>query len=1344
MHQILQSYLRRLTNLSGSNRSLLLMRLIADHFIDLHEFDFINNQPSFDLIQQLIAKKTKISLGKTLDSRDEKTNINSRHLKRLDRTDKFIFEERGSQDLYVGWPFVRGKLIDGSPIRCPLIFFPVYLELTNNEWFLKLREDVNISLNKSFLLAYAYFNQIDLDESLIEHVFDDYEKDSRVFRTHLYQLFKDSPVEINFNQENFLDTLIPFQNFTKPEFDENHKDGELKLYPEAVIGIFPQAGSYLVPDYRHLIENSRIDDIEEFFLSRTIEDQAIQKKDMVGYFDVLKKIKEDQIFTPFQIDAYQESAVKAVKRGNSIVVQGPPGSGKSQLICNLIADFIARGKRVLLVSQKKVALDVVYNRLAEKDLSDFVGLVHDFKNDRKKIYDQIVRQIDNLMDYKIKNNSLDAIQLERKFLQVSHRIDQIAEELEELKFALFDDSECKMSVKELYLTSDLYQPQINLKQEYKFFDFDKVDQFMSTLKIFVAYAIRFNKEDHPWKNRVNFKNYAINDLNEIKRIINFIPEFQQQISVKSQELVNSPITLTEGEAILAKEEKIKELLRHLLNDEVFDYFRHMITFKDNETDYLWVGTMEKVVMECFKGAGPETTIDSKDLGVFQEALQRRIDAGKGIIKFIKWHLFSKEKNLVSQVLAANKLSSTKKDLRVLVEKIDNRLNLEHNLTKLRRYKSLKDVPADFDRENLETWFSNQKKAVLSKLIFSSLRNFKEYFNVQHLNYDELRQKIESLLFFLKVIPAETETWLRYLTPRQIHYILEDPNYGQKLLKTIQADFEDICEFDSLGEKLASHEQIILNKLLDETEELSEDAIARLFQNSIRLAWIEHIETKYPVLRGVSSMRFEKILSELQDCVKEKMKISGDIVLLRTRERTFENLEFNRLNNQVTYRDLKYQVSKKKKIWPLRKLFSNFYQELFHLLPCWMASPEAVSAIFPMEQVFDLVIFDEASQCFVERGIPAMYRGKQVVVAGDDKQLSPYDLYKVRWEEQTDDDPMLEIDSLLDLASQHLMQTMLKGHYRSQSPDLIDFSNFHFYDGTLTLLPEMAIMNRKQPAINYIKVDGIWENNMNHEEAVQTIALITKLIKEHPEKSIGVITFNYKQQNYIADLLDEAASNSKIQIPPTLIIKNIENVQGDEKDIIVFSTGYAPDKKGKLVMQFGSLNQEKGENRLNVAVTRAKEKIYIISSLLPHQLKTEGAKNEGPRLLKAYLQYAYDVSEGKYQSMTKPDKGHQPEWYLKNKIKNMFDDLPEAIKFNEDLTFADLSVSNGEKYIGAMLMDDTIYHDSISIKDSHVYKPFQLARRKWPYKQFFSREYWFNSEAVRENVIRFIKNSDDEQ
>ncbi len=200
------------------------------------------------------------------------------------------------------------------------MFFPVQLELKDNEWNLQLRRNVNLTLNKTFLLAYSYFNQTKPDETLLDTVFDDFDYDSTVFRTELYELLKESSVEINFNQENFMDELHAFKNFKKSELESEEPNGQLKLHPEAVLGIFPQAGSYLVPDYAHMIAEDEFDSIEEIFFSK-------ESKESEEYnFSFVKKVKEELTFTPFELDAYQENALKAVKNGNSVIVQGPPGT----------------------------------------------------------------------------------------------------------------------------------------------------------------------------------------------------------------------------------------------------------------------------------------------------------------------------------------------------------------------------------------------------------------------------------------------------------------------------------------------------------------------------------------------------------------------------------------------------------------------------------------------------------------------------------------------------------------------------------------------------------------------------------------------------------------------------------------------------------------------------------------------------------------------------------------------------------------------------------------------------------------------------------------------------------
>lgn len=1310
---------------------MLLLRLHAEQLMDLHKLNILNGEPSFEIINALIGGRSK-KLCQVIDSRVEVNNEESKKLKKLQRIDRFIFEERGSNDLHVGWPFVRGKFSDGTSVRCPLIFFPVTIQQEGQHWVLQPREDAGITFNKSFLLAFAFYNQVKLEEDLLDTNFEDFEKDSTVFRTQLYQLLE-GKIEINFNSENFRDELTSFQEFKKEAFDTQHRNGEIKLFPEAVLGIFPQAGSQLVPDYLQLIEDNSFQDLENFFQTKNILGDSIDESSLLNN----KTIKEEKVFAPFELDAYQENAIKAIKNGNSIVVQGPPGTGKSQLICNLLSDAVAAGKKALLVCQKRAALDVVYSRLKEIGLGDFLGLVHDFRNDRKEIFSKVSNQVNHVEEYRTLNRSVDVIQTERKFYQVCRRIDQIAEELEEFKKSLFDDLECGLSIKELYLTSDLQEPSINIKQEYQYFTFPTLDDFLRKQKMYVKYAAQFEAQDYVWRERKSFASFQPSDEKEMEKILAYIPKYQEKIGTAIEKEIDIRLNLQDSESLSLKEDDILGMISVLKDEETFRYFQAMWDENDDETSLLWISNMERVVMNCFENENPEVTLPNNQLGIFQEALQHRMDARTNFFRWIIWEVFSKEKIMVKRVLVANGLAYNKIGLNILEQRIDNRLNLEHHLTSLKKKTWLINIPIDYHRPTFQSWFDKQKLATRAKLIFNTLREVKDSIILQKYSRQEFISLMRRLLFIVNDIPAKKLEWLKYLTRYQISQLIYDPSLEKQFIKTLKKDFDNLAEYDKLKEEISFHEKEVISKLYDHLEEWHTEKMEGLFQNSLRLTWIDHIETKYPILRAVSSMKMEMLQSELQQLVADKQKLCKEILLVRIREHVYERLEYNRLNNLVTYRDLQHQVTKKKKLWPLRKLIAEFNAELFQLMPCWMASPESVSAIFPMTELFDIVIFDEASQCFSERGIPAMYRGKQILIAGDDKQLRPSELYQTRWDEDVEN-PDVEVESLLELSKRYLSAVHLQGHYRSQTIELIDFSNQHFYEGTLQLLPNRDVLNQAEPAIEYCKVDGIWENHINMVEAITIVERVFQILEQRPGKEIGVVTFNAPQQMLVMDLLEAEAARTKKIIPTSLFVKNIENVQGDEKDIIIFSVGYAPDKKGKMSMQFGTLNTQGGENRLNVAVTRAREKIILVTSILPDQLRVTNIKNDGPKLLKKYLQYAHEVDQGIYKSHTKPAVIKNKAWYLSSRIKQWGEDrLADFVFQTEALPFSDVGVMQDNQHLGIILTDDVRYFSSLSVKHSHAYIPSILTQKNWKYQMVYSRNFWKDREKIESGLMVFI-------
>lgn len=1315
---LLKTYLKRLTNLSGRNKSLLLSRLAAEQFLDLHDTDFLLSKSSFDLLGQLLAGKARIPLCDAQDSRFDKVNDASKRLRKIARTERFIEQERGTRDLYVGYPFVRGKFAGGSVVHAPLLFFPVTLRLDREQWCLFGRDDAGLTLNRSFALAYAQFNEVKIPDAVLEKSFEDFPKDSLEFRTALYEWLKETPFRLNFNQALFENTLQLFESLKSQELQETEKNGELKLYPEMVLGTFPQAGSYLVPDYHVLIKLADAQALHMPLLDGAHDDVADNPVETLPPIP----IREEHILTPLATDLSQENVVRLVKDGQSVVVQGPPGTGKSQLICNLMVDFAARGKRVLLVCQKRAALDVVYQRLQALGFGYFAALIHDFRNDRAALYRLIAAQIEKVDEYKALNYSLDAVFLDREFTKESRLIDQVVAELEAFKSALFDETEGGLSIKELYLSSDPTAPQVDMRPWYRNFPLDQTDDFRRRLTSFVTYRQRIGS-DHSWWERKSFADYTLGDLRRMEEVLIHWPVFYTTQKSDFESIVGTQFTTDFINNRQESTERLTDLLGLLADDATFQLFKKYLNSEFPAAERLAFVRQVIDTIEGWEvdGVGVENTLAAHELPILRVPLAKALLAKTSAIKGQWWEWFGEGREKVKSVAQANGFDTTLAGLTKLNDQVNRRMELgQWRENKLFAFDTAHNGTAQpFEKAYLTHFQSAERaadaalrmqwkpwQAVLIKLAQNTP------------NASSFTTTLHNLLAWLNNWEVEVAKTRVFLTDNQQQEILREPDqYAGKLHQELNADFDSMVEMDKIAAEFTGIESEVVALILKkhQAEEDSPRAVVALFDNSLRLAWIEHIEAKYPTLRAVSSLKMTEWETQLQAAIQCKQGLSRDIALMQLRECTYQDVEQNRLGNRTTYRELFHQTTKKRNIWPIRRMMEQHSDEVFRLLPCWMASPEAVSTLFPMEAgLFDLVIFDEASQCYAEYGLPAVFRGKQLVVTGDSQQLAPSDLYRVRFEENFDDEEAipagLEVESLLDLAAQSLTQRQLTGHYRSQSLDLIDFSNQYFYKNTLRLLPDFNRVNHAEPGIRYLHVDGVWQNNTNVIEAERVVALVRKLAEG--ALSVGIVTFNFHQQQLIQEMLEKEKIDAK-----ELFVKNIENVQGDERDVIIFSIGYAPDARGRLMMQFGTLNMSGGENRLNVAVTRARQRVYVVTSLLPNQLQTDQTANAGPKLLKAYLQYALDVSEGRYRPQPVADPNYRSAWLLKDRISQ------KDSAYRRELPFADLTYRPEKNYESLLLTDDDLYFGSTSAKEPHAYLPIILKSKNWPFKRVYSREFW---------------------
>lgn len=329
--------------------------------------------------------------------------------------------------------------------------------------------------------------------------------------------------------------------------------------------------------------------------------------------------------------------------------------------------------------------------------------------------------------------------------------------------------------------------------------------------------------------------------------------------------------------------------------------------------------------------------------------------------------------------------------------------------------------------------------------------------------------------------------------------------------------------------------------------------------------------------------------------------------------------------------LQREIQKKRRQLPLRKLFAEIPSVLQRLKPCVMMSPLSVSTFLQSNEIrFDLVVFDEASQVFPWDAVGAIYRGSQLIVAGDEKQLPPTNFFNRADLESAEEDEsdIGDFESILSLCKSIGMPGRgLRWHYRSRREALIAFSNRHFYNGNLVTFPSIRDASSDAVRLEFVP-QGRWIDRANLPEAERVTDLVIEHLRMRPETSLGIIAFNQSQQSAIEDAIyDRRRKSPEVEalfhtgLSEPLFVKNLENVQGDERDIIILSMGYGYNEAGKFLKNFGPLTKSGGERRLNVAVTRAREEVILVASVRSADLDLSGSTSLGANLLKSYLEYA---------------------------------------------------------------------------------------------------------------------------
>lgn len=1260
MKSIYKYYKERLIEISGKNRSLYSRKISKKYSYDIGEiigrdkddfqefFEFLwkGKRTGYALIEK--GKKEKLfstfglniklkSQFKDLDklSPDEKRSENLRRerlkreegkkiissqvtaLRNLKREIEEFAKETGRYELFIGYPFVTGNLNKDLTIKAPLILFPVIINIESDTTVsIEAKHDEFIQFNKVLLLAYAKEHRLNYDGMVME--FDnllDYK-----LRTVKDVLDYLSAYGFKFEVDKNVDK--GFCKFADIKEDDLPM-GDLKVVNSCVIGRFPLANS-IYNDYTML---------EKKHLSSLAIEQLLQ-----GKKSKKNKKVDDHTYIINDLDYAQESAINKLNEYGNLVIYGPPGTGKSQTIVNIISDALCKNKRVLVVSQKKAALDVVFNRL--KNLNSKCMFITDAEKNKVAFYDRC-----NQMHQSVIGGGLVS-ESNKDFDNVEANIQSEVGELETISNTLFTKTPFGLTLQEMYANSSrigktssdyvLYKLMLKNKNLMAM-DYDRLS---STLRLIKD------------KNKANLYYRYI----ELKKTNPLVDHIKPDVEIH---VIN----------------QMKAYLKDITQRNIVPFD----TSKHPHARQLMVYSLENDVTD--------------------------INEMKPLIKMIS-------------TLEDKKLHSSLKWSKIFFPAYPF---VKHKLNQREE-----EIAIDFER---------------------TMQEIKSYIS----DYSLLTKVLDNKGYLLT-----------------IDNIINGNTIFLRLLLNALNDYIEIRDVNNALKGLTDDERIILNFAYENSKNARQyrEIVDKLLQIRVYHEAIKYEELNKNKLSKI--IDFDNITNRILSLKNDEKEISNKICLNK-----FKNDYINYYNSSEESKNYLYQITKQQNLLSIRKMMDLYGDFLLKLFPCWLLSPESVSTIFPLKkEMFDIILFDEASQVFIENTLPTIYRGKHIVVAGDSKQLRPSATFVKRYMGNDSDEDLdlatqaaLEVESLLDLSTSRLNSTNLTYHYRSKSEELINFSNYAFYDGKLQVAPNVTKNIGNKP-IERIKVNGRWIGRRNEEEAQAIVQLLKKLIKNKRNKSsIGIISFNTEQENAIEDAIDaECQKDSQFRDAylreqnrkennedTSIFIKNLENVQGDERDIIIFSIGYAQNEYGRVVAHFGPLSQEGGENRLNVAITRAKEKIYVVTSIEPEELIVEGSKNAGPKIFKSYLKYVRAVSNKKdkeagfildsFKPALPETKDIVKSNQLENEIKDELTKLGYTVETNLGHTNYKLSLAIYNKKLDRYLLgiecDYSAYKSSDSIMERDVYRNKFLKSRGWDIMRVWSRDWWLNKNKVIASIVKAV-------
>lgn len=1049
--------------------------------------------------------------------------------------------------------------------------------------------------------------------------------------------------------------------------------------------------------------------------------------------EIGERVSENNVLLPMPADASQLYAIQAACKGETFVLHGPPGTGKSQTITSLIANALAAGKRVLFVAEKMAALQVVQKRLENIGIGPFCLELHSNKSKKKDVLEQL-----RIVTEVTKNQTAES------YAAKAAKLAEMRKDLDIYAQQLHETLPCGTDLYTLINEYEAFKDADTLAPFEKSFLQDLDAQALEQQQLLIEQLIAVAKAiGHPHQHPL--EDVACTEYSQALRndLATTIESYMAQIDAIAQH-----VALLADRLGKPQPESYNDVLRLAKTSIHMECWYNMPTaWTKAASPQVYFDDIAAMVQHAKKTTALETQL----LERFEPDFLTQ--DGKALFDTL-WTVMNKW--FLPKAIGLNKLKKqlnfyaktplSKDEVRTCIVMLRDQQKEKTGANELLK-KYAKGMGALYAGKSTD-WDKIAQMAATANASAQGLYKLYGNYDILHAhcgapelqeavcglrhNFGKFRDAKAKFDQLLNIRQKKEENWLP--GQKKLCQSILDHNYQ---LKEWIAYVSTSEEARTMG----------LSNVVDAYNAGTDhDALFPAYKKVLLHGLISHTIDDSNTLHQFSGAVFNEKIAQYKRMDAELTRLSQQEVYCRLASKVPNFTKEAAHSSELGI--LQRCIKSGGRGTSIRKMFDQLPNLLPRLCPCMLMSPiSAAQYLDPKQTPFDIVVFDEASQLPTCKAVGVLARGIDAVIVGDPNQMPPTAFFannNINEDEQEFEDMESILDDCLAL---NMPQAHLLWHYRSRHESLIAFSNSQFYENKLFTFPSV---NDRESKVRLAYVDGKFDRGKSRTNRVEAMAVIDEIRRRFNDPdlsklSIGIVTLNIAQQHLIDDLLSEAcAQDPELEKwafggEEPLFIKNLESVQGDERDVILFSLAYSPTEDGNMPMNFGPLNWNGGWRRLNVAVSRARHEMLIFSSLRPEQMDMKRTSAEGVFALRAFLEFA----EGRTLALDAAATQQAPTDGIANSISKAL----EEMGFETDLSVGrseyriDIGVvdpKNPDQYLLGIMLDGSAYGAAKTTRDREVAQVGILNGLGWNILRIWSVDWWDNRDKELSRIIQALE------